>query len=127
MMNFLTNFTNETRNESGDGPVVKVPVGTVMRFPFASHFCIPEFPIGEETREISGIEKRSGNEIHDYDIEQELVIELEELEELVPMLREYEFRPMELGPDLMDYSSTPHLEHYESSPAEMEACVSFTL
>jgi hypothetical protein len=30
---------------------------------------------------------------------------------------------LELCPDLMNYSSTPHLEHYEPSPAEMEVCV----
>jgi hypothetical protein len=36
MMNFLTNVTNDARQESGAGPVVEVPVGTVMRFPFAS-------------------------------------------------------------------------------------------
>jgi hypothetical protein len=79
MMNFLTNVTNEDMHENGAGPVVEVPVGTVMRFPFASHF--PDFLIGEEIREIIGIEIRSGTEIHDFDIEQELVIELEELEE----------------------------------------------
>jgi hypothetical protein len=36
MMNFLTNVTNEERHESGVDPVVKVPVGSVMRFPI--HF-----------------------------------------------------------------------------------------
>ncbi len=38
MMNFLTNVTNEARHKSGADPVVEVPVGVVMRFPFCSHF-----------------------------------------------------------------------------------------
>ena len=111
-MNFLTNVTNEARHETGAGPVVEVPVGTVMRFPFASHFCIPEYQINEEIIERDMRRGIIEHEIPDFD-----VIELEELDQARrEARREDEVRPLELGPDLMDYSSAPHWEHYEPSP-----------
>ncbi len=97
MMNFLTNVTNEARHETGAGPVVEVPVGTVMRFPFASHFCIPEFLIGEEMREISGIE------IPDFD-----EIELDELDRARREAELRELRPLELGPAAAGVGSWIH-------------------
>ena len=117
MMNFLTNVTNEARHETGADPVVEVPVGTVMRFPLASHFCISEFLIGEEMRDISSIEIPDVDEIDE--------IELHELNRARREARREEelreLRELELGPDLMDYSSAPHLEHYVPSPEELEA------
>jgi hypothetical protein len=88
-----------------------------MRLPFASHFCISEFLIGEEMRDISSIEIPDFDEIdeiglHELDRARREARREEELREL---------RQLELGPDLMDYSSTPHLEHWVPSPAEVEA------
>ena len=65
MMNFLTNVTNDARQESGAGPVVEVPVGTFMRFPFASHFCFAQAQslIEEQLRRMSDREEQLRNRL----------------------------------------------------------------
>jgi hypothetical protein len=117
MMNFLTNVTNEVRHETGAVPVVEVPVGMVMRFPFVSHCCISEFLIGEEMRDIISIEIPDVDEIDEIELNEVNRARREARRE--DELRE--LRPLELGPDIMDYSSSQHLEHWVPSPEEVEA------
>ena len=122
MMNFLTNVTNDARQESGAGPVVEVPVGTVMRFPFASHFCFAQAQslTEEQLRRMSDREEQLRNRL-----EAELALEYPEPEvELVTtsvVEAERELPELELGPDLMSYEPG-QLEYLDSlSPEELES------
>ena len=126
MMNFLTNVTNDVRRESGAGPVVEVPVGTVIRFPFASHFCFPEVQsLSEEQLHRMNEREEQFHRMSEREeqlrnrLEAELALEYPDTNRVVEAERE--LPELELGPDLIPYEPG-HLEYLDSlSPEELES------
>ena len=85
---------------------MEVPVGTVMWFPFASHFCFTEVQSLTEERFRSHLET-------------ELVLEYPDTNRVVEAEREHP--ELELGPDLIPYEPG-QLEYLDSlSPEELES------